>query len=244
MMIPIIDNQNILYDHQDFYVVAKPPNIPVHKDGFRSVSPPLLQQVRDLVGHHVWPIHRLDRQCSGVIVFSKTQPMVAPLQESLQDGTKKYLALVRGRIMHHDLIEIENPIKVDKINKIYKEALTFARCLQTQVGPPCSMVLAEPQTGRNHQIRRHLRDINHPIIHDGDHGDSRVNRLWRENHGITRLALHAFSIDFLYQDHKYHIQCPLFIDHYTAYQNLDFWSIIQKQIPLLQQSPLKINKNS
>ena len=64
----------------------------------------------------------------------------------MQDGTKKYLALVRGRIMHHDLIEIENPIKVDKINNIYKEALTLARCLQTQASPPCSMVLAEPQT--------------------------------------------------------------------------------------------------
>ena len=74
----IIDNQNILYDHQDFYVVAKPPNIPVHKDGFRSVSPPLLQQVRDLVGHHVWPIHRLDRQCSGVIVFSKNTTNSSP----------------------------------------------------------------------------------------------------------------------------------------------------------------------
>ena len=243
-MIPIIDNQNILYEHQDFYVVAKPPNIPVHKDGFRSVSPPLLQQVRDLVGHHVWPIHRLDRQCSGVIVFSKTQQVVATLQESLQNGTKRYLALVRGRIMHNDLIEIETPIKVDKINNKYKDALTIAWSLQTQVQPPCSMVLVEPQTGRNHQVRRHLRDINHPIIHDGDHGDSRVNRLWRENHGITRLALHALSIEFLYQDHEYKIQCPLFIDHYTVYQNLDFWNLIQQQIPILKQSPIKINEKS
>ncbi len=243
-MIPIIDDQNILYEHQDFWIIAKPPNIPVHKDGFRSVSPPLLQQVRNLVGHHVWPIHRLDRQCSGVIIFSKTQQVVATLQESLQNGTKKYLALVRGRIMHNDLINIDSPIKVDKINNRYKEAQTIAWCLQTQLHPPCSMVLAEPQTGRNHQIRRHLRDINHPIIHDGDHGDSRVNRLWRENYGITRLALHALAIDFLYQEQEYSIQCPLFVDHYNAYLNLDFWNIIQKQIPILQQTPLKINKKS
>ncbi len=94
-MISIIDSQNILYDHQDFCVVAKPPNIPVHRDGFRSVSAPLLQQVRDLVGHRVWPVHRLDRQCSGVIVFSKAQQTVASLQESLRSGNKEYLALVR-----------------------------------------------------------------------------------------------------------------------------------------------------
>ena len=150
--------------------------------------------------------------------------------------------MVRGKIRNNNVIEITNPIKVDKINNKYKDARTNVWCLQTQENPPCSMVLAEPKTGRNHQIRRHLRDINHPIIHDGDHGDSRVNRHWRENHGITRLALHALSLEFLYQDQKYKIQSPLFEDHYDAYQDLDFWNTIQQQIPELRQTPLKINK--
>ena len=237
-----IDLQNLVYEHDDFLVVAKPPGIPVHNDGFRSASPPLLQQVRDMLGHRVWPIHRIDRQCSGCVLFSKQQVHVHILQQSLQEGTKRYVALVRGIIKQKNIIEVTNPIKVDKVRNKYKDARTLVWCLKTQSKPPCSMVIAEPKTGRQHQIRRHLRDINHPIIHDGDHGDSRINRFWREQHNMKRLGLHALSIDFEYQNQEHKMVSPLFEDHYNVFQNLDFWQESQQQIKIFQHSPIKIKK--
>ena len=59
----------------------------------------------------------------------------------------------------------------------------------------CSLLLCQPRTGRTHQIRRHLRELSHPIIGDSEHGDSKVNRWWRENRNLNRLFLHCFSLD-------------------------------------------------
>ena len=83
-MTSTISNQHILYEHNDFLVVAKPAGIPVHSDGFSTVSPPLLQQVRDLINRRVWPIHRIDRQCSGCVLFAKASTHVSDLQDALQ----------------------------------------------------------------------------------------------------------------------------------------------------------------
>ena len=235
-MTPQIGNEHILYEHKDFLVVAKPAGIPVHHDGFFCTSPPLLQQVRDLIGKRVWPVHRIDRQCSGCVLFAKHSDYVSELQLALQNGKKKYIALVRGIIKNTEPIVISTPIKVDKIQNNYKEAKTLVRCLNIHQDPPCSIVLAEPQTGRKHQVRRHLRDISHPIIHDGDHGDSRVNRYWRENRGMKRLGLHALSLEIQYQNTTYDIKCPLFQDHYLVYKELDFWSQLQHQFPIFTES--------
>ena len=135
----------------------------------------------------------------------------------MQNVKKRYIALFRGIIKNTEEIVITTPIKVDKKNNKYKEAKTSVWCLSTQEYPACSIVLAEPKTGRKHQVRRHLRDIHHPIIHDGDHGDSRVNRYWRENRGMKRLGLHAMSLNFQYQMSIIR-SSPLFEDHFRVYK--------------------------
>ena len=146
--------------------------------------------------------------------------------------------MVRGILKDKNPIIVTNPIKTDKQKNIYKDAETHILCLGTHIDPRCSLVLAEPKTGRTHQIRRHLRDINHPIIHDGDHGDSRVNRFWRENRNMKRLGLHALDITFSYKNTHYSVSCPLFLDHHSVLQKLDFWESIQHTIPTLQKRPI------
>ena len=232
----LIRNEHILYDHNDFLVVAKPAGIPVHNDGYVNVSSPLLQQVRNIIGNKVWPVHRIDRQCSGCVLFAKQSDYVSQLQMALQRGRKRYIALVRGIINNREEISITIPIKVDKVQNKYKEAKTLIWCLGTHIEPRCSIVLAEPKTGRKHQVRRHLRDIHHPIIHDGDHGDSRVNRYWRENRGMKRLGLHALSLDIQYKNQTYNISCPLFKDHYMVYKELDFWKELQLNFPVFNKN--------
>ena len=115
----------VLMDHIDFVVVAKPPGISVHRDGYNSNQTPLLQLVRDFMGHWVWPIHRIDRQCSGCVLFSKTQENVNELQNALQNGTKRYLALVRGKIQSNHRMVVTNPIKVNKLRNSIKIRLNI-----------------------------------------------------------------------------------------------------------------------
>ncbi|MEZ4235584.1 MAG: pseudouridine synthase [Myxococcota bacterium] len=75
-----------------------------------------------------------------------------------------------------------------------KPAVTVFAPIASCAEPRCSLVLAMLLTGRTHQIRRHLRDLSHPVLGDARHGDTRVNRDWRAR-GLHRLALHCLSLD-------------------------------------------------
>jgi len=83
-----------------------------------------------------------------------------------------------------------------------------------------------PRTGRFHQIRRHFNGINHPVIGDTSHGDSRQNGFFRERFGHKRLMLHAAELTFQhpFNQTQVAIQCPLptdmatFVGELTAYE--------------------------
>lgn len=182
----------ILAATDDWVVVAKPSGLAVHRGDDTCDTTFLVQQVRDQVGRKVWPVHRLDRGTSGAVWFAFDPAHLAAYQAGLAAGTKRYLALVRGAAMSRESVEITTPMKDTK--GIVREAHTTARVLATCEAPRCSLVLATPHTGRFHQIRRHLRDRSHPVLGDGVHGDSRVNRTWREERGLGRLALHNLTL--------------------------------------------------
>lgn len=216
----------ILFEADDFVVVNKPAPLLVHTHPRFPKEYPLLQQVRDILGHYVWPIHRLDRQTSGCLIMAKRQEAVAPLSLALTQGSKQYWALVRGVLHKEAPIDITNPIKKNK--STYQEAHSTVWCLGHSLDPRCSIVRVQPHTGRHHQIRRHLRDIHHPILHDGDHGDSRVNRWWREQYGLSRLALHAGQIKLSYQNQDHCFTCPIADDLLEIFKRLPWWSSVQQ----------------
>ena len=128
----------------------------------------MLQVVHNQMGHHVWPVHRLDRGTSGCLLFAKTADAVAPLTAALSGGTKRYLALTRGHWSHPPEHEISAELADDR--GVLRAAHTRLRCLATSSEPRCSLVLAQPTTGRTHQIRRHLNRLTHPILGDSRHG--------------------------------------------------------------------------
>jgi tRNA pseudouridine65 synthase len=134
--------------------------------------------------------------------------------------------------LSRDPVAITTPMKDTK--GILREAHTDARVIATCEDPRCSLVLATPRTGRFHQIRRHLRDLSHPVLGDGVHGDSRVNRWWRENRGLGRLALHnlslvvpAFAID---------VRCPIPTDLRAVWSALPLWQEAVAALPELDTS--------
>ena len=228
---------SILYQDQHIVIIDKPAGVLVHSHPRFPDEIPLVQRVRDQMGQPVWPVHRLDRQTSGLLIFALSPDFVEPMAESLRLGQKTYWAFVRGRFPHDEPITVEKPIKG-------KEARSIVRCLGRSIEPRCSLLEVFPKTGRNHQVRRHVRDLHHPILHDGDHGDSRVNRWWRENMSLKRLALHAGILHIEYQGDTLEIHSPLPQDLSTVFENMPWWNtVLLTQPNLILPSKIVLTNN-
>ena len=221
---------SILYQDQRIAIIDKPAGVLVHSHPRFPDEIPLVQRVRDQLGQPVWPVHRLDRQTSGLIIFALSPDFVEPMSKFLRQGRKTYWAFVRGRYPHDEPITVETPIKG-------KEARSIVRCLGRSVEPRCSLLEVLPKTGRNHQVRRHVRDLHHPILHDGDHGDSRVNRWWRENMNLKRLALHAGILEIPYDNQLLHLHSPIPQELQTVFTSVPWWDSVVTSEPKLTALP-------
>jgi len=180
--------------HQDdrIVVVEKPSGLVVHRGWVRSEEA-LLQIVRDRVGAYVHPIHRLDRSASGLVVFALDTDTARDLSQAFAEGrvSKTYLAITRGHPPKN--LVVDHPVpKGPKAPRI--DAVTEIRCVETF--GRYALVQAVPRTGRFHQIRRHLKHISCPIIGDVNYGKGEHNRIFREQHGLFRLALHSIQLEF------------------------------------------------
>jgi len=207
----------IHYEDEDLIAVSKPAGMLVHRTRIASGEGPfLLQQVRDLTGRYLYPVHRLDRPTSGIVLFAVTPEAARALSESFRNHTvrKTYLAVVRGWIEERGRVDsaLDKPSDGD-IGKAKagwfapKDALTEYIRLATAEVPFAvskhptsrySLVRLHPVTGKRHQIRRHLRRISHPVIGDVEYGDGKHNRFFRSHFGIRRLLLHAWELSFFH----------------------------------------------
>jgi len=205
----------ILY--QDEYIVAvnKPSGLLVHRSPIdRHETRFALQTVRNQTGRRVYPVHRLDKPTSGILLFTFSPETARTIVESFAAGSvkKSYMAVVRGYAQDEGIIDYPLVEEQDKCDypasveeKDAQSAITGFRCLARVEFPTAvgryqssrySLVSASPQTGRRHQLRRHFKHIFHPIIGDTKHGEGRHNRFFREEFGIHRLLLHAVELTF------------------------------------------------
>jgi tRNA pseudouridine65 synthase len=180
----------ILYRDASLIAVNKPSGLAVHRGWARDASY-AMTEVRDLLGQWVYPVHRLDRSASGVLVFGLSPEMARALCEAFErhEVDKRYLALVRGAPAAE--LTIDHPLRPDNSDEP-QPALTHVRLL-AQYGR-YAWVEARPLTGRLHQIRRHLKHVSCPLIGDVRYGKGEHNRFFREQYGLVRLALHAASL--------------------------------------------------
>lgn len=183
----------VLYRDDDLIVVNKPSGLLVHR-GWGDDGVVALTLVRDAVGRHVHPVHRLDRGTSGALVFALHPEAARRLQRSLEDPAsatrKRYVALVRG--VPPEAVVVDHPIprapdgpRVAAVTELRRLCVVLERY---------AVVEAVPRTGRLHQVRRHLKHLSHPIIGDVNYGKGEHNRWFRERFDLRRLALHALEI--------------------------------------------------
>lgn len=198
----------ILYRDDRYIAVDKPSGLFVHPTVLGRREPSVLPLLRDQIGQLLYPVHRLDRATSGVLLFA-LDPQAARRMAELFAGrrvAKRYLAVVRGYTEPQGRVEL--PLRerggtaVQEARTDYRRLATVE--LDTPVGPHpkarYSLVEAEPRTGRRHQIRRHFARIAHPIVGDTRYGDTAHNVLFREAFGSRRLLLLASELAF---DHPF-----------------------------------------
>jgi tRNA pseudouridine65 synthase len=194
------DRVELLYRDELLLCVNKPSGLLTHR-GWANDRDTALTRARSIAGCYVYPVHRLDRATSGVLLFALTQAAASALgQQRDHDGFDKcYLGLVRGVIAPQ--MEIDYPLTALDGDKAAERKP--ARTSVTRLGTfeRYSLVQAVPHTGRTHQIRRHLKHVSHPIIGDTRYGHGEHNRVFRERFGLHRLSLHAASLSFTHPGH-------------------------------------------
>jgi len=211
---PVLD---ILYQDEFLVAVNKPSGLFVHRSFMdRDEIYFALQLVRDQIGQYVYPLHRLDRPTSGVLLFGLNQEVARLMGQAFTDKTikKTYYAITRGHLLGEGLVDYPLKEKLDKLgdkyvdpNKEAQEAKTHYQSLNTatlneMVGKydsvRYSLIKLLPVTGRRHQIRRHLAHLRHPIIGDINYGDNKQNPFFNQYFGFKRLMLHARKLAFIH----------------------------------------------
>jgi tRNA pseudouridine65 synthase len=203
----------ICYRDDAMVVVNKPAGMLVHRSGIDARETVfLMQTLRDQLGRHIFPVHRLDKPTSGLIIFALSSDIARTLSLMFERGAvdKTYLAFVRGHTSSS--LSIDHPLRdeVDRQGRKTKEgavreAATELTTLASWTVPEpvdrypearYSKVQLKPVTGRYRQLRRHMKHIAHPILGDVRYGKGTHNRFIEERVGVKRLWLHANSLNF------------------------------------------------
>lgn len=184
----------ILHRDARCVVVDKPSGVATHR-GWDDSDDALLQRVRDEVDAYVYPIHRLDRGASGIVLFALDKDAARAFSSAWDTADKRYLAITRGHPPEHVVIDHAIPKapgddRIRAVTEIWRKE-TFGRY---------ALVEARPHTGRLHQIRRHLKHIACPLIGDVRYGKGEHNRIFRTQHDLHRLALHCTSLTVAHPD--------------------------------------------
>lgn len=224
---------DILYHDDHMVAINKPSGLLVHRSLIDAGAQEFaLQLTRDQIGQRVYPVHRLDRPTSGVLLFALSSDIARRLSSQFveQQIRKQYLALVRGHIQ--DFGRIDYPLKEeqDKLtdrkankNKEAQSAVTDYHAIERRELPHAvgryasaryTLTSLVPHTGRKHQLRRHMKHVFHPIVGDTTHGDGKQNTFVRQQYHCQRLMLHAASLRFAHPVNKeaVELQAPLHDD--------------------------------
>jgi tRNA pseudouridine65 synthase len=210
----IANQVEIIYEDEFLVAINKEAGLLVHRSWLdKGETRFAMQLTRDAVGCHVFPVHRLDKPTSGVLLFAKSSAVARSLTEAFTEHkvTKQYLAVVRGFMPEQGTVDYALSFKPDAIadkfanlDKPAQEAVThWLRLAQIELPfavskkhdtTRYSLMRLTPETGRKHQLRRHMRHLFHHIVGDTSHGDGRHNRFFRTQYDCARMLLHAQTL--------------------------------------------------
>lgn len=190
----------MVFENNDFLVINKPYGYRVHR--VNPMQWGLLETLESQKNCKLWPVHRLDKDTSGLLIFAKSKETSQNFFDLFEQNKvhKKYLFLTSKKSMQESF---EYESFIEKLDETFTSSKTQppnskTRFKKMQAVGPLTLWLAEPETGKPHQIRLHARDNNmtvlgDPLYHGGPH---------------HRLALHAAELEFSFKNEKFHFTCP------------------------------------
>lgn len=199
----------LIAEDEQLLVLHKPAGLLVHPTRLDAQDDDsLLQRAEQALGRRLFPAHRLDKGTSGLLLMAKDPVSAGQLGEAFREGrvAKHYLGLVRG--WPADSGRIDYPLARDpelpSQGQPLLEAQTDWLCLRRFEWPVVTrpgfagtrgaLLHLMPLQGRRHQIRRHCKQLAHPLIGDATHGKGPLNRALAEYFGQQRLWLHAWAL--------------------------------------------------
>lgn len=202
----------LVHTHPDWIIVNKPAGISMQQEQGKPEKLSLLQlalsaaQQVDANLQRLWPVHRLDKATSGLVIFAKSAEAAALFGELFanQKITKHYIALAQGKPkkkqgwVKGDMEKGRNGSWLLK-RTLNAPAITYfnSSAIESSLGNSIRFYLVSPKTGKTHQIRVALKSLGCPIL-----GDKR----YKGSHA-ERCYLHAFCLNFNWQDKEFSIQC-------------------------------------
>jgi len=224
---PVKHTFRVLHEDEHVLVVDKPAGLAAHPgSGIEGAT--LVDEVRAYLRvpadlppgeFRPSPAHRLDRDTSGIVLTAKTRKAMVRLGELFTEGDeirKAYLALAKGKmprpagVIELPLSEHEQTSRSkDRRGVNFQEAVT--RWQVTSSNHDASFLSVRIETGRTHQIRRHLQAMGHPVAGDRRYGDFPFNREARSRWGLRRMFLHAWKLEIPHPitGAPMRIECPL-----------------------------------
>ncbi len=226
-----VENNLLEIIYQDDFLVAinKPHGLLVHRSPIAAdASEFAIQLLRDQLGRKVFPTHRLDRKTSGVLLFALDEETNRLMQQAFMNKgvAKTYKAVVRGFIPEKGTIDYALTTDDGKT----QDAVTHYERIETFELPipfgkhatsRYSLVKLDPETGRMHQLRKHLAHIFHPIIGDRPHGCNKQNKFFLERWQMNKMLLHAEELRFTHP----HTQMETTI---SANKSLEFRAVLEE----------------
>jgi len=236
----------IIYQDDSLVAINKPSGLLVHRSDIdfheqRNAQKILQQQLAT----RVFPVHRLDKPTSGVLLFAKDKDAAATMALQFQnhDIRKDYIAIVRGHT--EDTGSIDNPVRdKDAPHKPRKPAFTTFKTLARITLPVAidrypearySLISLQPESGRRHQLRQHMKHISHPVIGDTSYGKSVHNQYFKQSFSCNRLLLHAARISFTHPVRKEIVNLTADYDElFKRMVDLEDWQWVSQNNLLVQ----------
>ena len=193
-----------LYEDENLLVINKPRGILLQQDGDTSHLS-LDNVVSKYLNKTAMPVHRLDKDTSGICVFAKNNKTADEMSKMFNDHgqiEKHYLTLVAGNITEDGVVEAPLRKSFERKKMVVAPLKSGAKSAITKYHPvknfkDYTLLDIQLLTGRTHQIRAHMSYIRHHVVGDIKYGDYKINNIFKREFDFENQFLHAYKLNFL-----------------------------------------------
>ena len=194
----------IIYEDENLLIINKPRGLLLQQDG-NNEHESLDKYVSDYLKETAMPVHRLDKDTSGLCLFAKNKKTADEMSKIFNDHTqieKHYLALVAGNITEDGVVDVPLRKSFERKKMVVAPLKSGAKPAITKYHPVQSfkdytLLDISLLTGRTHQIRAHMSYIRHHVVGDVKYGDYKINNIFKREFGFENQFLHAYKLKFL-----------------------------------------------